>query len=447
LGWYAASGQARPRGYAAGPMPEQSTTVPTESRAAAGYPVRVLGLRLLAALLAGLWTGLAIALLVAYRPGGPLDVLVGAGAFLPVAVAVMAIAWPPLIDEWRFAAAVAWLGIASALLVTPLLVGIIETLAAGGRQELFPSAEVAYAGILALGTTCLFGALGVVRTRFGGALTERSSLLAAGALAAVLTLVGAVAFGGAAIANELALRTRPHVTSRFGSTDNDAPPPHCTEALKLGANALIEVTARATVDGATVGNVILTGARHGGDERWTAIMQGRYAQGAASYVRVGGTAELQEGTDRWQSIAPDGFGMLGGHELTVEGPIQAEALGMLGTPVTEEVGVELIEGAQGRHCRTPLDGPTALAISLPIRWLAGHDLLDAAPKLEAWRGDLDWWVFADGELGQAVVTINGYPGDAWPSAGLQGSITARMTALDRTVTQTVGALPSIEPAP
>jgi len=154
-------------------MSEHAATVPADPRAAERTPVRVLGLRLLAALLAGLWSGLAIALLVAYRPGGPLDQLVGTAAFLPVAVAAVAIIWPPIIAEWRPAAVVAWLGIISALLIAPLLLGIIETLATGGRQELFPSAEVAYAGTLALGTTCLFGSLGLVGTRWGGVLTTR----------------------------------------------------------------------------------------------------------------------------------------------------------------------------------------------------------------------------------------------------------------------------------
>jgi hypothetical protein len=428
-------------------MSEHAATVPADPRVAERTMVRVLGLRLLAALLAVLWSGLAIALLVAYRPGGPLDQLVGTAAFLPVAVAAVAIIWPPIIAEWRPAAAVAWLGITSALLIAPLLLGIVDTLAAGGRQELFPSAEVAYAGTLALGTTCLFGSLGLVGTRWGGVLTTRASLISAFALAGVLTLIGALTFGGAAVANELALRARPHPSSRFGPTDAAGPPPHCTEALTLGANAVLEVTATATVDGTTIGNVILTGARVGDDERWTAIMQGTYTRGAASYVRLGGDARLLTGSTGWQSISPASLGLFGQRGLTVEEPIEDIALGTLGKPVTEELGIELIEGAQARHCRTPVDGPTALSISLPVRWLAGEDLLNPVRKLDAWRGNLDWWVFADGELGQAVVTINGYPGDAWPSAGLQGSITARMTALDRTVPQTIGPLPSTVPAP
>jgi hypothetical protein len=422
-------------------MSEHSATVPSDAQAAERPPVRVLGLRLLAVLLAALWSGLAIALLVAYRPGGPLDLLVGAAGFLPVVVAAVAIVWPPLFDEWRPAAAIAWLGIASALLIAPLLLGIIETLAAGGRQELFPSAEVAYAGILALATTCLFGAFGVVRVRGGGVLMARAPLIRAVALASVLTLIGALIFGGAAVANELALRAQPHPSSRFGPTDTKVTPPHCTEALTLGPNAVLEVTANATIDGVVIGNVILTGARNGEDERWRAIMQGRFAQGTAGYVHVAGVTTLQEGTNSPQSISPASLGLLGDRGLTVDGPVRAVALGTRGIPVTEELGIELIEGAPARHCRSPVDGPTALAISLPVRWLAGDRLLAPARTLDAWRGKLDWWVFADGELGQAVVTINGYPGDAWPSAGLQGSITVNMTALDRTVTQTIGPLP------
>jgi hypothetical protein len=428
-------------------MSDHVASVRTDPQVTSRTSLRVQGLRLLAALLAGLWSGLANALLVAYRPGGPLDELVGTAAFLPVAVAVVAIIWPPVIDEWRAAAAVAWLGIISALLVGPLLLGIIETLAAGGRQELFPSAEVAYAGTLALGTTCLFGSLGLVGTRWKGNLTTRASLISAFSLAGVLTVIGALVFGGAAVANELALRASPHSTSRFGPTDSLVPPPHCTEPLMLGPNAVLEATATAAVDGDTVGNVILTGARRGGDERWTAIMQGDFAQGAASYVRIGTQAELHESGQEWRSIDPHSLGLLGEQGLTVEEPIEAVALGALGKPVTEELGIELIEGAQARHCRTPVDGPTAVELSLPLRWLAGGQLVTPARELEAWRGNLDWWIFADGELGQAVVTIHGYPGEAWPSAGLQGSITARMTSLDRTVPQTVGPLPSTAPAP
>jgi hypothetical protein len=100
-------------------------------------------------------------------------------------------------------------------------------------------------------------------------------------------------------------------------------------------------------------------------------------------------------------------------------------------PVAEDVGLELIQGAKARHCRTAIDGPTALRTLVPLRWLAGGDPVAVTATLVAWRGTLDWWVFADGQLGMATLVINGYPGDAWPTSGLQGEIRATMTAIDR----------------
>ena len=78
-----------------------------------------------------------------------------------------------------------------------------------------------------------------------------------------------------------------------------------------------------------------------------------------------------------------------------------------------------------------IDGPIALSTSAVVRLIIDGSL-QPQPSLEAWRGHLDWWVFADGQLGQAVITIGGYPGDAWPSGGLQASIVAHMTATNRT---------------
>ncbi len=82
--------------------------------------------------------------------------------------------------------------------------------------------------------------------------------------------------------------------------------------------------------------------------------------------------------------------------------------------------MELVEGARARHCRTAVDGPTALDTFLPLRWLAGGQLLTVTHPLTEWRGTLDWWVFGDGQLGQASVIINGYPGEAWADVGHPG---------------------------
>ena len=68
---------------------------------------------------------------------------------------------------------------------------------------------------------------------------------------------------------------------------------------------------------------------------------------------------------------------------------------------------------------------------VPLRWIAGGDPVAITAQLPAWRGTLDWWVFADGQLGLAQLVLNGYPGDAWPTSGLQGEIHAEMRAIDR----------------
>jgi hypothetical protein len=72
-----------------------------------------------------------------------------------------------------------------------------------------------------------------------------------------------------------------------------------------------------------------------------------------------------------------------------------------------------------------------------LELLAGGQLLRVTHPLTEWRGTLDWWVFTDGQLGQASVIINGYPGEAWPTSGIQGAMEAKLTALDRTLEHVV----------
>ena len=51
-------------------------------------------MRLLAVILTVLWAVTAIAVAVAYRPGGPVDVLVALACFVPVVIADSGIVWP-----------------------------------------------------------------------------------------------------------------------------------------------------------------------------------------------------------------------------------------------------------------------------------------------------------------------------------------------------------------
>src|SRR4051812_20847124 len=126
-----------------------------------------IGLRLLALGLVVLWAAAGVLVFLAYHPGGPVDLLVRVALFAPLPVAVAAFVWPPRGRTWRENAALTWLGLISGLLLVPLLGGVLETMRSTARQPLFPSGEVAYAGLLALGSTCLFAGLGLIRRRLG----------------------------------------------------------------------------------------------------------------------------------------------------------------------------------------------------------------------------------------------------------------------------------------
>jgi hypothetical protein len=90
----------------------------------------------------------------------------------------------------------------------------------------------------------------------------------------------------------------------------------------------------------------------------------------------------------------------------------------------EDRGLEFIEGARARHCRISIDGPSALAAFPQMVWFVG------VADLHRWRGELDFWVFADGELGQLSMIVNG---DAVETGapGLQATIRTLMIVVDR----------------
>ena len=68
-------------------------------------------------------------------------------------------------------------------------------------------------------------------------------------------------------------------------------------------------------------------------------------------------------------------------------------------------GVDVIEGARARHCRIAIDGPTFRS-AFPQVELARR----RRRHLDRWRGELDYWVFLDGQLGRVVGSVNGDAG-------------------------------------
>ncbi len=193
----------------AAPQPEDATGPESPSDLMWRWLSRVMAVCLL-----GLWTGLFLVILIAYRPGGPWDALVAAAAFAPVLIAAVAVVWPPMPDpegrdQWRSRAAIAWVGLLALLLVGSMLVLEVRILAAGGDQALLPSLEVTYALILAIAFLSMFAALGVTRGEAPPGWRGHGRLVHALGIAVVMCVGAAFLMGGAAVANDLALRDQP----------------------------------------------------------------------------------------------------------------------------------------------------------------------------------------------------------------------------------------------
>ena len=92
----------------------------------------------------------------------------------------------------------------------------------------------------------------------------------------------------------------------------------------------------------------------------------------------------------------------------------------------------MIEGARARHCRIRIDGAT-LRTALPQ-----IDLLVGQTDVSRWIGDLDFWVFADGQLGQADGRLAG-PATGLDAEALLAEIRFRMLATNRGEPVTVSA--------
>jgi hypothetical protein len=385
--------------------------------------VRRLGLRLIALALICAW-GLAAALiLLAYRPGGPLDVAVGITMLLPVAIAIVAFLWPPVTRGAGSHALIVSLGLATLLVLLPSIGGVLNQLQALGSQTLMPSLEAAYPWLLALIGTSLFAGFGQARRLIGGAARRRQRLRLGVAIAAALTMVAGAAFGGAAIANEISLRDdpRPATSSRFGPTGvgTEAIPPPCDAKLVAGTTSRLSARFTGTIDGRPMGTVDLSGVRRGLEFRWLAYVATNRQLGQFGQARVGQTAWARTPDRGWQSATIDSVG-----QSTLD--LQATQVALTyGTRATaEDRGIEVIEGARARRCRVSVDGPAFRTTFPQVAWLVGDD------PLAHWFGQLDYWIFLDDGLGQVVGSVNGEASGIRQGA-IQGTVEVALTATER----------------
>jgi hypothetical protein len=381
--------------------------------------VRTFELRLIAMALFVAWTITAGLLLLAYHPGGPMDVLVGLAAGLPILVALAGVAWPPVARGDRAFAVLVWLGLLTLLVLAPSIGGLLEQLLAQGPQTLLPSVEAAYPWLLALLGTSLFAGLGLARRSLGGRANRRRRLIRGSLIAVVVTLFVGSVFTVVAVGNDLALRDQPVNTSRFGPSGADKEPPVCDDPLAVGQTARLDLSLSGDVDGHPLGSVEVSGVRSGSDFRWLAYVATNAQLGQFGAARIDGNAWSLDPRTGWRTVPP---------EQVVDEALDAQVLAAALQPgarlVAELHGVSFFEGARARHCRVAIDGPTFRAAFPQVHWLVG----DA--DLAHWRGQLDYWVFVDGELGSVSGSVDGDAAGIKEGA-LLGRLNATMNATER----------------
>jgi hypothetical protein len=381
--------------------------------------VRNFELRLIGSALVACWTVSGGLILLTYRPGGPFDLIVGLTSLGPIAIAMAGVVWPPVARGDRAFSAIVWLGIASLLFLVPSIVGVFDQLTAFGSQTLLPSVEAAYPWLIALLATSLFTGFGVARRVHGGAALRRERLMAGIGVALVSTLLSGTAFGVVAVANDVALRDRTAATSRFGPTDGAEQPPLCDLPLAIGSSARLHLQVSGTVDLRPLGSVELSGLRVGDDFRWLAYVATSRQLGEHGSARIADRAWALTPPFGWRTALPSAVAADG-----LDAQVLATALTSDYRATAEDRGVEVLEGARARRCRVAVDGDTFEAAFPQVRWLVrGADL-------HRWRGELDYWVFLDGQVGQVAGSVNGEAGDVVPDA-VQGTVEVLLTATER----------------
>ncbi len=381
--------------------------------------VRRFELRLLAGTLTVAWAVAAGLVLLGYRPGGPADLLVGLAAIPAVAVAATALTWPPVARGDRAFAIMFWLGIGATLVLVPSILALVDQLTGGGPQTLLPSVEAAYPWLLAMTATALFAGLGIARRILGESSLRRPRLGLGSVIGGALLLIAAVPFATAAIANDRAVRDRPAASSPYGPTDPGLEPPTCDGALAAGTTARVRVALRSTVDQRAAGWADVEGVRDGSDVRWTAFAASGVDLGPHGLVRRGDEGWVLEPGQDW--VIADAAALDPG---LLDLQVVATALTAGNRVAAEDRGTGLIEGAPARRCRIAIDGPTFRSAFPQISWL-----IDPA-AVERWRGEVEYWVFADGQLGRLDGYLNG-EGAAMVPTGVLGTIQVTLDATHR----------------
>ncbi len=376
-------------------------------------------MRLIGSALVACWLVSGGLILLTYRPGGPLDLVVGLTTAGPIAIALASVIWPPVARGDVAFPAIVWLGLIGLLCLIPSIAGILPQLTTFGSQTLLPSIEAVYPWLVALMATSLFSGFGLARRLQGGTAIRRRRMLTGLAIAVVATGLSGAAFGAAAVVNEMALRDRPTAASPFGPTTGPAQPPLCDTALTIGRTARLSLHLEGTIDLRPLGSIDLSGVRVGGDFRWQAYVATTNQLGLYGAALTGQQGWVRTPSDDWHAVP---IGSVADDTLDEQAVTVALSKGYRAT--AEDRGVEVIEGARARRCRIAVDGEIFELAFPQVRLLVG------TADLHRWRGQLDYWVFLDGEVGQIAGSING-EATAVVAEALQGTVNVLLTATER----------------
>ena len=289
--------------------------------------------------------------LLGYRPGGPLDLVVGATTLVPIAIAAVGLVWPPVARIDGAFAAIVWLGIATLLVLVPSIGGVLNQLLRSARRRCCrrwrpPTHGSSRSSARACSAASAWPAgSSAVRRRAAGGWRRASP-------SRVVTPVAGAAVRGGAIANELA-PARPAVdVSRFGPTDRRRRAAACDAALDAADRPPRACTSTASVD--------LRPDRHrrsrrrsasGDDFRWLAYVATNASSASTASARIGDAAWIRAPGGGWVPAPPAGV---------ADETLDLQALDAALTPgdraTAEDRGVEVIEGARARHCRIAIDG-------------------------------------------------------------------------------------------
>jgi len=194
----------------------------------------------------------------------------------------------------------------------------------------------------------------------------------------------------------------------------------CDAPIAAGSSAQLAERMSADADGRSVGSFELSGARTGSDFRWSADVAGERGLGTHGAARIAPDGWTRAPGGDWGAVDPSSLDDATVDVRAIEVAVPADV-----RTTAEDRGLEFIEGAAARHCRVAIDGATFVAAFPQAAWLVG-DL----PPLSRWRGEVDYWIFLDGQVGRIEGMVSGAAGDLRPG-GLQAALHVRLTATRR----------------